>query len=174
MIEYQVLFQSGIGDIAPLGCILYSDVTVGLQHLHRFGILFLAPQARAAGQAVVQSQPLACPLAELQHFGIMRPQLTAEVRAAQSELTGYLRYVVVYIVHAVTRRDSLLVFGMGLRTLPLPLVHLYISGFLRTAPDAVAFQHQMPVVSIDIAGKSAERDFAPPAYIDSGKVGRGI
>lgn len=86
---------------------------------------------------------------------------------------GY-RVPLSFLCAAVTRRDSLLILGMGFRTLPPPLVHLYISGFLRTAPDAVAFQHQMPVVSIDIAGKSAERDFAPPAYIDSGKVGRGI
>ena len=95
-------------------------------------------------------------------------------RPTQSELTGYLRDVVFYIVHAVARRYSLLILGMCFRTLSTPPVHLDIAGFLRTAPDAVAFQHQMPVVSIDIAGKSAERDFAPPAYIDSGKVGRGI
>lgn len=78
VIEYQVLFQSGVGYIATVGGLLHRDITVGTQKLHRFGILLLAPQACASGQAVAQPQPLPCPFAKLQHFGIMRPQLTAE------------------------------------------------------------------------------------------------
>lgn len=72
VVEYQMLLQSGVGNIAPLGGFLHRDITVGLQQPHRFSILFLAPRARAARQAVIQPQPLPCPFAELQHFGIVR------------------------------------------------------------------------------------------------------
>lgn len=140
----------------------------------RFPASSLHHGARAARQAVVQPQPLPYPLAGLQYFGIMRPQLATEVRAAQSELTGYLRYIVLDIVHTVTHRDGLLVFGMGFRSLSPPLIHLDVSGFLPVAFDAVAFQYQMPVVGIDIAGKSIERYFALPAYLRSREVGGSI
>ena len=73
VVEYQVLFQSGVGDITTVGGLLHRDITVGTQKLHRFGLLLLAPRARPTGQTVVQSQPLPCPLAGLQHFGIVRP-----------------------------------------------------------------------------------------------------
>lgn len=104
----------------------------------------------------------------------MRPQLTAEVRAAQSELTGYLRYVVLYIVHAVTRRDSFLVFGMGFGSLSTPLVHLDAVRFLPAALDAVAFQHQMAVVGIYITGESADGNPTLSANLGDGETGGGI
>lgn len=50
VVEYQVLFQSGVGDIATVGCLLHRDITVGTQKLHRFGILLLAPRARTTGR----------------------------------------------------------------------------------------------------------------------------
>ena len=104
----------------------------------------------------------------------MRPQLTAEVRTIQSEFTGNLRNIVRDIVHAVTRCNGLLVFGVSSGKLTAPLIHLDAARFLPAALDAVALQHQMTVVNTDITGKSVERDFAPPAYLDSGEVGRGI
>lgn len=114
------------------------------------------------------------PLAELQYFGIVRAQLAAEVRAAQSELTGYLRNIVLDIVHAVTRRDGLLVFGMGVGTLPAPLAYLDVDGFFLTALDAVAFQHQMTMIDTDITGKSAGGYSALSAYLRSREVGGSI
>ena len=104
----------------------------------------------------------------------MRAQLAAKVRTAQSELTGYLRYVVLYIVHAVTRRDSLLVFGMGLWSLSTPLVHLDAVRFLPAALDAVAFQHQMPMVDTDITGESADGNPTLSANLGNGEVCGGI
>ena len=38
VVEYQVLFQSGVGDIAAYGGILHRDITVGAQKFHRLGV----------------------------------------------------------------------------------------------------------------------------------------
>ena len=72
VIEYQVLFQSCVGYIATIGSFLHRDVAVVTQKSHRLCILFLSPRAYATGKAVIQPQPLPCPFAELQHFGIVR------------------------------------------------------------------------------------------------------
>lgn len=174
VVEYQVLFQSCVRDIATLGGLLHRNVAVGTQKFHRIGILFPAPRARTARQVVVQSQPLPFPLPKFQHFGIMRVQLAAEVRPAQSESAGDLRYVALNIFRTVTRRDGLLVFGVGCGMLPAPLVHLDAIGFLRAALDAVAFQHQMAMVGTYIAGESAKGHPALPTYLGSGEVGGSV
>lgn len=174
VIEYQVLLQSGVGDVATLGGFLYRDITVGMQKLYRLGILFLALRTRAARQVVAQTQPLSFPLSKFQYFGIMRTQLSGEVRTVQSKFAGNLRYVVSYMVHAVTRRDGFLVFGMGFGPLSASLIYLDLAGFLQIAFDTIAFQHQVAMVGADIAGKSVERNSALPAYFDIGETGGSV
>lgn len=171
VVEYQVLLQSGIGYVATLGGFLYRDITVGTQKLDRLGILLLAPRACAAWQTVIQTQALPCPFPKLQHFGIMCPQLAAEIRTAQSELTGDFRYVALDIFHAVARRDGLLVFGMGRRQLSPSLVQIDAFCFFRAAFDTVAFQHQMAMVGTYITGKSIDGNPTPSAYLYIGEVG---
>lgn len=104
----------------------------------------------------------------------MRPQLAPEIRTVQSELSGNLRYIVLYILHAVTRRDGLLVFGMSFGALSAPLAYLDVTGFLPVAFDAVAFQHQMTMVDTDITGKSAGGYSALSAYLRNREVGGSI
>lgn len=58
--------------------------------------------------------------------------------------------------------------------LPAPLADLDTIGLLLAALDAVAFQHQMAVVGIDIAGKSVERYTTLPTDLDVGEVGSGV
>lgn len=171
VVEYQVLLQPGIGYVAPLGGFLYRDIAVGTQKLDRLGILLLAPRACAAWQTVIQTQALPCPFPKLQHFGIMCPQLAAEIRTAQSELTGDFRYVALDIFYAVARCDSLLVFGMGRRQLSPPLVQIDAFCFFRAAFDTVAFQHQMAMVGTYITGKSVDGNPTPSAYLYIGEVG---
>lgn len=152
VIENKMLFQSRIRDPATLRNLLHRDVTVPAQQLHGPGISLFAPSTCAARQVIVQSQTQTRPFPKLQHLRIMRTQLPAEVRAAQSELSGDLRDVVFEIVHAAARRDRLLVFGMSRGFLPPALIHTDRGGFFRTAFDAVARKHQVAVVLADMTG----------------------
>ena len=86
---------------------------------------------------------------------------------------GY-RVPLSFLCAAVTRRDGLLVFGMGVGTLPTPLAYLDVTGFFPVAFDAVAFQHQMTMVDTDITGKSAGGYSALSAYLRSREVGGSI
>lgn len=76
-------------------------------------------------------------------------------------------------IGAVARRNSLLVFGVCFGTLSA-LTYFYTVGFLLTAFDTIAFQHQMTMVNTDIPGESAERNSTLPTYLDIGEVGGSI
>lgn len=149
VIKYQVLFQSRIGHAATRCGLAHGDVAVCTQKLYGPGIPDLAPRTCSARQTVSQAQALSCPFAKIQHIGVVRAQLTAKVRAAQTELARYLRHVVRDVLHAVTRRNGLLVLGMCIRTLSAPLGQTDVTGILLTAFHTIALQHQMTVVSTD-------------------------
>ena len=133
------------------GSILHGDVAVGAQQLHRIGILFLAPLACGTWQPVVNSQSLPCPFAELQYVGIMYAQLSGEICAAQPEFTGYLRYIILYIIHAVAGSDCIFVFGMSLRALSASLAHPDVAGLLGSAFYAITREHQPAIICDDIS-----------------------
>ncbi|MDB0695166.1 hypothetical protein [Bacteroides xylanisolvens] len=63
---------------------------------------------------------------------------------------------------------------MGLWSLSTPLVHLDAVRFLPAALDAVAFQHQMPMVDTDITGESADGNPTLSANLGNGEVCGGI
>ena len=107
------MFQTGIGNTAGIGGLLCRDISARTQKLHSLGILFLTVRACASRQVVAQTQPLAYFLPPFDDPGIVRAQLTTEVRTAQSELAGYLRDVVFDVIETLAGFDGLLVLDTG-------------------------------------------------------------
>ena len=80
---------------------------------HRFGVLLLAPGLDTPVLVVVHAQPVAFPLAPLDDFGIVVPQLAAQTGGVQVEHVGYLRDVVLDVGDVVAGADGLPVLGAG-------------------------------------------------------------
>lgn len=166
-----MLLQSAVGNAAPLGGLLHRDVVVRAQEFHSPGVLLIAEPACAARQVVAYAQPFTHLLAPLYHTGIVRAQLTAKVRAVQSELTGDLRNVELYIVHAVARLDGLPVFGTGGGQLTAKLPQLYMTGFLPAADDIVTSEQHVTVIFADISPEPRYRHLASTADFCTGQPG---
>ena len=113
VVKQQVLFQTGVGDTAGVGGFLCRDISVRTQKFHSLGVLFLTVPACTSRQVVAYAQPFTYLFTPFDNPGIVRAQLTTEVRAVQPELAGYLRDVVFDIVQTLARFDGILVFGMG-------------------------------------------------------------
>ena len=111
-----------------------------------FGILLLAEPARTTQQSSSDTQPFAYLLAPLDDPRLVRAQLSAQIRAFQTELAGNLRDVELNVIHASARLDSVLVFDAGGGQLSLELSQLDLSDFLFTAHNGVAGQYEFTVV----------------------------
>ena len=113
VVKQQMLFQTGVGNTAGFGTLLYRDVAVRTQKFHSLGVLLFAVLTCAPRQVVTQAQPLAYLLPPFDDLGIVRAQLATEVRTLQSELACDLRDVVFDVVQTPARLDGILVLGMG-------------------------------------------------------------
>ena len=59
VVKQQMLFQTGVGNTAGFGTLLYRDVAVRTQKFHSLGVLLFAVLTCAPQQVVTQAQPLA-------------------------------------------------------------------------------------------------------------------
>lgn len=97
-------------------------------------------QACASWQVVAQPQSLAYLLPPFDNPGIVHTQLTTEVRAVQSKLTGNLRNVIFNVVQTIAGFDGFLILGTGSGLLPAKLWQLDARGFLLVTSNVVPCQ----------------------------------
>lgn len=106
--------------------------------------------------------------------GIVRAQLTTEVRAVQPELTGYLRDIVFDVVQTLARLDGILVLGTSSGQLSAKRSQLDMACFLLAASDIVACQQQVAVIQGEITLESRHRHLAGTTDLRTGQPCRAV
>lgn len=141
---------------------------------HHSGVLLLAPGLDTPVLVVVHAQPVAFPLAPLDDFGIVVPQLAAQTEGVQVEHVGYLRDVVLDVGDVVAGADGLAVLGAGGGGLAGTLAQAGRRRLFGRDLHAVAGEHQLAVAGMEERAERCERYARAGADFPHRQAGRAV